>query len=34
MVYEDWSQDLIDKEIPTSEAFRVEKLLTNDVETS
>ncbi|OMJ92498.1 hypothetical protein SteCoe_4738 [Stentor coeruleus] len=34
MVYNSWEQDIKDKNIPMSEGFRIEKLLTNDVECS
>ena len=34
MVYEDWEQDIREKSIPISDNFRIEKLLTNDVECS
>lgn len=32
MVYEAWEQDIKDKKIPLSSHFKIEKLLTNDVE--
>ncbi|XP_053327864.1 dynein axonemal heavy chain 10 [Spea bombifrons] len=34
MVYTDWQQDIQDREIPLSQPFRVESLLTDDVEIS
>lgn len=34
MVYEHWKNDLIQKNIPSKENFRLEKFLTNDVEMS
>ena len=34
MLYEHWQQDVKDKEIPMSEVFRLENLLTSDVEIS
>ena len=34
MVYEHWKVDLIEKNIPNKEGFRLEKFLTNDVEIS
>lgn len=34
MVYGQWKQDLIEKNIPNKEGFRLEKFLTNDVEIS
>mmetsp|Transcript_39360 Transcript_39360/g.37807 ORF Transcript_39360/g.37807 Transcript_39360/m.37807 type:complete len:201 (+) Transcript_39360:5830-6432(+) len=34
MVYEHWKKDLIEKNVPNKEDFRLEKFLTNDVEMS
>lgn len=34
MIYEDWYTDVIEKAIPHSDNFRLEDLLTNDVEIS
>ncbi|XP_064619187.1 dynein axonemal heavy chain 10-like isoform X2 [Lineus longissimus] len=34
MVYGDWQQEVQDKEIPLSQPFKLEELLTNDVEVS
>ncbi|KAL0279460.1 UNVERIFIED_CONTAM: hypothetical protein PYX00_001008 [Menopon gallinae] len=34
MIYEDWKQSLIDKEIPLTETYRLESQLTDDVEIS
>ena len=34
MVYQNWEQEIKEKGIPLSEGFRIEKLLTNDVECS
>lgn len=34
MIYEHWKVDLINREIPNKEDFRLEKFLTNDVEMS
>lgn len=34
MIYEKWLGNVIDKKLPLNEEFRIEKLLTNDVEMS
>lgn len=34
MIFNDWKQDLIKKELPNSEDFRLETFLTNEVEIS
>ena len=34
MVYKDWQDDVIAREIPLSQPYRLESLLTNDVEIS
>lgn len=34
MIYENWKSDLVEKNIPNKEDFRLEKFLTNDVEMS
>lgn len=34
MIYEHWKGDIIEKNIPNKEGFRLEKFLTNDVEMS
>ena len=34
LVYTDWVKDLRDRDVPLSEPFRLEELLTNDVEIS
>jgi dynein heavy chain len=32
MIYEDWREDIKGRSIPMSASFRLEELLTNDVE--
>ena len=34
MIFETWKQDLIDKELPNKEDFKLDQFLTNDVEIS
>lgn len=34
MVYKDWKDDLVGRGVPLSDPFRIEDLLTNDVEIS
>jgi dynein heavy chain len=34
MVYGDWQEEVVNKEIPVSQPFKLEELLTNDVEIS
>ena len=34
MVYHDWQEDISDREIPISDPFKIENLLTDDVEIS
>lgn len=34
MVYKMWQEDIISREIPLSQPFRLESLLTNEVEVS
>lgn len=34
MVYTEWQQDILDHDIPLSQPFRIESLLTDDVEIS
>lgn len=34
MIFETWKQDLIDKELPNKEDFKLDQFLTNDVEVS
>ena len=34
LVFETWKKDLVEKEVPLSEPFRLEDLLTSDVEIS
>ena len=34
MVYKEWNGDIKERDIPISEPFKLEKLLTNDVEIS
>ena len=34
MIFETWKKDLIDKELPNKEDFRLDRFLTNEVEIS
>lgn len=34
MLFDDWKEDLLEKKIPCNEEFKLEKFLTDDVETS